>query len=339
MPTARKQKSGNWRCQAFDHVAIIDGKKKYVHKSFTARTKHEAERLAVEFLQNKNRPSSDLILDEAINRYIDMKQNVLSPSTLRGYRSIQRNAYGDMIRMRIDQITSEAAQSVFNALAVDHSSKSCRNALGLLTAVISTFLPGTVLRVTLPQRKALDYYTPSDDDIKKLLDAIKYPELYKAVLLAAFGTLRRSEICGLQYDDISGDSIRVHRGMVESESGWILKDFPKNDTSNRRILYPHFVIEALGTGTGQVVKMTPKRIDVGFARARNRAGLPYFRFHDLRAYSVSIAHALSIPDAYLMQRGGWSSPDTYRNVYRRVIGDEDEKITARLNAHFEKLHS
>lgn len=74
-------------------------------------------------------------------------------------------------------------------------------------------------------------------------------------------------------------------------------------------------------------------------RAVKRAGLPSFRFHDLRAYSVSIAHAIGIPDSYLMRRGGWSSPDTYRKTYRRVIGDEDAEITAKLNEHFEKLHS
>jgi hypothetical protein len=70
MPTARKTKSGNWRCQAFDHVEILpDGKKKYHHRSFTARTKYEAERLAAEFMANKNRPTCELKLTEAIDKY------------------------------------------------------------------------------------------------------------------------------------------------------------------------------------------------------------------------------------------------------------------------------
>lgn len=70
-----------------------------------------------------------------------------------------------------------------------------------------------------------------------------------------------------------------------------------------------------------------------------RAGLPNFRLHDLRAYSVSIAHALGIPDVYNMARGGWKSPDTYRKLYRRVISNIDDENTAKLNAHFEQLHS
>jgi len=339
MPTARKTKSGNWRCQAFDRVEIINGKKKYFHKSFTARTKHEAERLAVQWMQNKNRPSSELTLSEAIDKYIEIKQNVLSPTTLHGYRSLQRNAYGNLLGMRIDQIGSEHVQSTLNAYAVAHSAKSCRNALGLLTAVITAFIPDASIHATLPQKKRIDYYTPSDEDIQRLVQAIKYRPLYLAVLLAAFGTLRRSEVCGLMDTDISGCVVRVRRARVETENGWQYKDYPKNDSSNRDIVYPQFVIDELTQEKGALVKMTPKRLDINFARARNRAGLPYFRFHDLRSYSVSIAHALNIPDAYLMERGGWSNPDTYRSVYRRVIDDENREITAQLNAHFEKLHS
>jgi len=339
MPTARKTKSGKWRCQAFDYVEIVDGKKKYHHRSFTASTKWESERLANEFMRNKNRPSSDLRLDEAIDRYIEIKRNVLSPSTIRGYNSLKRNAFGTLSMMRIDKITSEEVQECINRYAVDHTAKSCRNALGLLTAVLGTFCQGTYIHAKLPQTVPVDYYTPSDDDIKALLNAIKYDELKRAVMLAAFGTLRRSEICGLTDEDIDGDVIHVHRAMVESDHGWVLKDFPKNDSSNRRITYPHFVIEMLGDRKGKLVNMTPKRLDVGFRRAVERAGLPHFRLHDLRAYSVSIAHALGISDVYNMRRGGWSSPETYRKIYRRVISDIDDENTAKLNAHFAELHS
>lgn len=339
MPTARKTPSGTWRCQAFDYLEIVDGKKKYHHRSFTARTKYEAERMANEFLRNKNQPSSELILSDAIDRYISIKENVLSPSTIKGYLSLKRNAFAPLTAMRIDKITAEDIQARINKYAVDHSAKTCRNALGLLTAVLYTFIPGRQYRIKLPQAVQMDYYTPSDDDISALLAAIKYDELKKAVMLAAFGTLRRSEICGLYREDVQGDVIHVHRAMVESSRGWVLKDFPKNDSSNRRIEYPHFVIESLGDRPGKLVQMTPKAIDKAFRRAVKRAGLPPFRLHDLRAYSVSVAHALGIGDVYLMQRGGWSSETTYKKTYRRAISDVSNAMSAKLNDHFSKLHS
>jgi integrase len=340
MPTARKTKSGNWRCQAFDRVEVLpDGKKKYHHRSFTARTKYETERLAAEYMANKNRPTCELQFGDALNKYFDAKSNTLSPSTLKGYKALQRTAYGHIASMRLDKITSEDAQVCINLYAADHSAKSCRNALGLLTAVINTFLPDTTIHVTLPQPKAVDYYTPSDEDIKKLMTELKNEELKRAVLLSAFGTLRRSEVCGLKDTDIDGNTITVRRAKVESESGWVVKDFPKNDTSNRTIIYPDFVIQAVSGREGFLVRMTPKRLDVAFQRARKRAGLPYFRFHDLRAYSVSIAHAIGIPDAYLMQRGGWKTDSTFKKIYRRAISDKNRELSAKLNAHFEKLHS
>ena len=340
MPTARKTKSGKWRCQAFDRVEIVDGKKKYHHKSFTAATKYEAERQAVEYLQNKRRPSSDLRLDEAIDKYLAIKKNVLSPSTYRRYESMKRNCYGSLLHSRIDHIGSEEAQACINAYAIGHSAKSCRNALGLLTAVLRTFLPGVQIYVKLPQAAAKAYYTPSDSDIKRLMDAITSQDLRRAVLLAAFGTLRRSEICGLMDTDIDGDVITIRRAKVEAPGGgYVVKDYPKNDSSNRSVIYPQFVIDEFQGVQGFLIKIQPNSISQEFRTARSRAGLPHFRFHDLRAYSVSIAHAIGIPDVYLMERGGWKTDATFKQVYRRAISDENREISAKLNAHFEKLHS
>lgn len=340
MATARKTKSGKWRCQVLDHVEKVDGKKKYIHRSFTAKSKYEAEQMAAEFKQQKKRPSSDLRFDEAIDKYLAIKENVLSPSTYRRYKSMRNNCYGSLLQMRIDKIGSEEAQACINEYAIGHSAKSCRNALGLLTAVLGTFLPGTHIYVKLPQNAVKTYITPSDEDIKRLMDAINSQDLRRAVLLAAFGTLRRSEICGLMDKDIDGDVVTIRRAKVEKDGGgYIVKEYPKNDTSNRSVIYPQFVIDELTGIEGFLIKIQPNSISQEFRSARNRAGLPHFRFHDLRAYSVSIAHAIGIPDVYLMERGGWKTDATFKKVYRRAISDENREISAKLNAHFEKLHS
>ena len=50
---------------------------------------------------------------------------------------------------------------------------------------------------------------------------------------------------------------------------------------------------------------------------------PKFRFHDLRHYCASIMHAIGIPDQYIMSRGGWSSDNVMKAVYRNVIDLEN----------------
>ena len=54
----------------------------------------------------------------------------------------------------------------------------------------------------------------------------------------------------------------------------------------------------------------------------DRYGMEHFRFHDFRAFFVSYAHALGIPDAYIMAQGGWSSPHVMQSVYRRALKEQ-----------------
>lgn len=68
---------------------------------------------------------------------------------------------------------------------------------------------------------------------------------YIACLLVAFGTLRRSEICALDRKDVKGLSITVNKAMVQDlNDQWIIKPVAKNDSSNRIVEYPQFVINA-----------------------------------------------------------------------------------------------
>lgn len=61
------------------------------------------------------------------------------------------------------------------------------------------------------------------------------------------------------------------------------------------------------------------------------------RFHDLRHYSASIQHALGIPDAYIMQRGGWQTDGVLKSVYPHAMSDRQEEMNTRTNAHFSEL--
>ena len=83
---AKKKKgelpSGNIRIQVFDYTDE-NGKKHY--KSFTARTKAEAQALATEWKNNRRELKEALTVSMACTRYIEMKRNVLSPSTIKGY--------------------------------------------------------------------------------------------------------------------------------------------------------------------------------------------------------------------------------------------------------------
>ena len=335
MATAKKLPSGSWRVQVFDYK---DPNNKNHYKSFTASTKKEAEFLSLQWLNKKNEEITDITVYDSITRYIDSKRGVLSPSTVRIYEGMQRNYLSGKIgALHLKELDSTTVQIWISDLSKKLSPKSVRNAHALLTSTLDMFAPDLKIRTTLPARKKPELYTPSDNDIKKLLNHIEGKELEIAVLLAAFGPLRRGEICALTSDDIKGNIVSVSKSMVLGPDNlWHVKQ-PKTYSSYRQIEFPDFVIEKLKGIDGEIIKATPEQITSRFRRAIRFAKLPHFRFHDLRHYSASIMHAIGVPDQYIMQRGGWQSDNIMKSVYRNVIDVESVKQNKKVTKHFDKI--
>ena len=65
----------------------------------------------------------------------------------------------------------------------------------------------------MPQAEVIKHTIPTDDEVSQLIGQAR-PDLKKAILLAAMGTMRRGEIAALDYDDINGNTVHVHSDMV-----------------------------------------------------------------------------------------------------------------------------
>lgn len=342
MPTARKLPSGSWRCRVFSHYEYEKGKKTAKYESFTSsdpspRGKREAEQMASEFALNKERLSrTDYTVEEALQAYLDSKSNVLSPTTLRSYKKLKRNAYGDILQLRTRKLTQDIVQNWVNNYALTHAPKTVANAHGLLSAALAVYEPALRLRTTLPQKQPVKRYIPSDSDIKKLLAFVDGTEWERIILLAAFGTLRRGEICALTSDDIRGNAISITKNRVRVPAGTTIKA-PKTYSGTRTVICPEFVIRKFDGIEGRLIKMHPEDISKKFGGILKAAGLPHFRFHDLRHYAASIMHAIGIPDQYIMERGGWKSDRILKDVYRNILEEEQKKFTERINDHFTEM--
>ena len=337
MAKVKKLPSGNWRVQVFDYKDA-DGKRHY--RSFTGATRREAEFMAAEW--NATRPDQEntfesFTLNDAVAKYIDMKRSVLSPSTIREYVRMQKNYFQEIGQLRLADLNSTNVQIWISGLASRLSPKSVKNIYGLFISTFNMFLPDSSLNITLPARIKPDLYTPSDQDVQVLLDHIKGTELEIAVMLAAFGPMRRSEICALTSDDIKGNTVYVRHGVVSDENkNWCTKQ-PKSYGGYREIEFPSFVIDRIKGIEGRIVKATPDQITNRFARAVKYSKLQHFRFHDLRHYAASIMHAIGVPDQYILRRGGWSSDQVMKTVYRNVIDIENAKQTKKIVSHFDSM--
>lgn len=336
MPRAKKTSSGKWRCVIYDYK---DSAGKIHQKSFTADTKRDAERMAIAYKEGPQ--LSDISVGEAMKKYIDSKKPVLSPSTHRSYMSIyhthfESSRFGAIKLVNLDNISYQRFIS-----DLDLGPKTVGNINGLLSASIKMFMPNASFIITLPARKRPELYTPTQAEVEQLIESIKGDRnLYIMVLLCVFGPVRRSEACSIRYEDINQktNAIAIKRSRVRNNNKeWVYKDMPKTDASYRTIIYPVEVVKAIGRGFGYVIdRDTPAALSDRFARARDRAGLPHFRLHDLRHYAASILHAIGIPDQYVMSRGGWKTDHIMKRIYRETLSDVEIQMTEKINDHFSK---
>jgi integrase len=349
MPTAKKLPSGSWRCLVYSHTEEIknpDGsiKKKRIYESFTSnipgpKGKRIAEQAAAEFAANKDQRSrsADMLLGTAMDNYIQSRESILSPRTIMDYKRIRRTSLQSLMNIRLSRITQEDIQIAINLESVNHSPKTVRNSHGLLSAVLKQYRPDFALNTSLPKKQRVELYIPTDEEVKRLIRASEGTEMELPILLAAFGPMRRGEICALDSTDISGNIVHVSKNMVRTEdNAWIIKS-PKSYAGDRYIDFPDFVAEKWRGKTGRIVNLTPNNITDRFRSCLHRAGLPHFRFHDLRHYSASIQHALGIPDSYIMQRGGWGNDGTLKAVYRHALADKTKEMDDIANQHFNEL--
>lgn len=308
----------------------------YHYKSITgygdtpAQARKDAERLSREWqvLHQSEIHGSSMTLADAYAAYIDSKRNVLSPSTIANYIRMAKTNVPQLMPMQLDHITQADIQCAINAEAANHSPKTVRNIHGLLSAVLRMYAPGMRLNTTLPKKIKHEIYVPSNEDIERLI-AFADEQAKKIIILAAIGSLRRSEICGLTSEDIDGNMITIRKVMVVStQGGYCIKNAPKSDAGYRIVTMPQEVMHLLvpSGDTDRIVGINPQGAYKAFKRSLRVAHLPDFRLHDLRHYQASILHALGVPDKYIMERGGWKTDSTLKNIYQHTMEEKRKEV-------------
>jgi integrase len=203
---------------------------------------------------------------------------------------------------------------------------------------VSLFQPDKIFRIKLPtKKKKRATGTPSPQIVQ--LFHLASPQLKICIALAAFGSLRRGEICALRFGDIDGNMLHVHADMVHGADGkWHYKETPKSMDSDRYVPLPSLVLDLIGTGDPDdfIVDWCPDTITKRFIDLRKQLGLS-LRFHDLRSFYASIGAAL-IPDIYLASFGGWSkSSKVMKEVYQKEITDLSNEYAAKMTTYFDDL--
>ncbi|MCI2049026.1 MAG: site-specific integrase [Lachnospiraceae bacterium] len=311
---------------------------KYKYRSLTDVDKYRLQMKASQLAKERTGAAKDKAFSVYSNAFLADRKPVLSPSTINGYKSIDRTLkreHKEFYRTSIYKIDSKVMQALINELSKSHTPKTVRNFVGYINCVIE-YSGSKVPDYVLPKKSMPILNVPDDTIMKIVIEKSRGTLLEIPILLAAFGPMRRGEICALKMEDIEGDVVHVHRDIVRGDDGkWHVKS-PKTYLSDRYITYPHFVIQKI-MENGEVTKYTPDYITHEFEDFLSDIGVEHFRFHDLRHYSISALHAAGIADSYIMQRGGFSTPYTMQKVYRHTLEDQSKIATEKAIKHFNEL--
>lgn len=329
-PSPVELPSGMWRCQVTvngKRESIIDADPEVAH----------AKALAIKsgFLRQASAPS-EMTVGEAVDRYIESKDTVLSISTIAGYRKIKRNQFPPIENIKLGLLTRETVQKWVNSMSKDKSPKTVRNAHALLTASVGEYYPDLNLRTTLPQKERHDISVPGTEDIKKIVQAVKGTEHELYILLAIWLGLRMSEIRGLKWTDIDGKTLRIRRALVDQG-----EKTTKTYSSQRDLPIPARIEELLKKETRSSEYIVPKSrhyIYENFQKICEKAGVSqHYRFHDLRHINASVMLAQGVPNKYAQQRMGHATENMLKTVYQHTMDEETKKYNDRIDAYFSGL--
>ncbi len=344
MATPKQNKNGTWTILVYSHTTTQNGKPKRIYQRFTAEKKKECERLAKEFEVNKKHEKlpNDLTVSEAVAKYIALKTNILSPSTIRSYELMQKTKFPIIGHIRLHKLTNEMIQSEINQEAAHLSPKYIRNIYGLLTASLQMFAPEFRIHFSYPDYRKKEISIPSTSDIRRLLSLSAPFDQMLAIKLAAFLGLRRGEICGIHVNDVSlsRERLFIRRSVVLShDKKWIEKE-PKTKAGRREMIIPPFLKDDFEQAiyrkqpNDKLVDLVPSQISDNFETMVRQAGIQKCTFHALRHYFASIMLANNVPNKYAMEMMGHETSNMLERVYQHTMQDKKQSVASQINTYF-----
>ena len=347
VPKARKLSSGTWFIQL-----RLGGQSIPVTGKTEKTCIHNAESVKADWLAKKRlpekeiAPSQDPTVNDLINCYIAKKSNVLSPSTIRGYRTIQRTRFKTTMARKIGEIRDSEWQGIINAECALASPKTVNNAFMFLATVIrheaDRELPMTKIRLPSVPPSRVAFLQP--EEIPKFVEAVKDTPIAVPALLA-LSSLRLSEIAALQWENIPKNPkyIRVQGAAVKNEHNELVtKRQNKNATSARSVplMIPELAaaIERDRKPSGPVLDIGPNWLRLKVHEACQKAGVTDVTIHQLRHSWASLAYHLQIPEKISMEIGGWSDLNTMRKIYTHIAQNDMTRYETALNDFFKNAN-
>jgi integrase len=211
--------------------------------------------------------------------------------------------------------------------------------------------------VSPPRRKRFETHSLNAEQVQQLLTAAQGHKQEALFVLALATGMRRGEILGLKWQDISFATSMLqvrrtlnyvpYRGFIEAE--------PKTEKSRRSIILPPFALETLKQhyNRQQEAKLkagnawqdrdlvfcnsigTPldpkSQVRVQLNALLQKAGLPHIRFHDLRHSTATMLLSMGIHPKVVQELLGHNQISMTMDIYSHVMPTLQQDAMNKLN--------
>ena len=276
----------------------------------------------------------------------------LSESTRVLYSHVLKHILPAFADAPVTAITPAAVRE-WNAKLRDSTGPTMRaHAYSLLRTILYTAIDDEIITANpcrvhgAGQAKRARQIEPATlEQLEALVDAM--PARYRLmVLLAAWCALRFGELAELRRSDIDVTNavVRVRRGVIRGDAGRKVKD-PKSEAGKRDVNIPPHLMplvkdhlrdhvtasrDALLFPAASGGHLAPSTLYEIYHPAREAAGRPDLRFHDLRHTGAVLAAATGATLAELMARLGHSTVSAAMR-YQHAAADRDKAIAQALS--------
>ncbi len=338
IPEPKQLPSGSWRIQLRrkDQPAIS------ITEPSAELCRTKARAIVIGIIQAEKK-SPKLSLGSCVDAYISARSNTLSPSTIRGYRTIRDTRFSDYMSRSVAAIPY---QRMINEEAAICSAKTLKSAWSLVSTSLRA-AGAEVPDVTLPRVPRAERPWLSPEQIPLFLSAAQ-DRAGELPALLALHSLRRSELAALTWEqiDLSAGTITVSGALLRNEDNDIVRSANNKTSVSARtipILIPRLrdLLEAVPADqrTGTVY---PRALNTSYASINaicDSAGLPSVGVHGLRHTFASLCYHLKMNEMEVMRLGGWADFNTVHRIYTHLSDRDAARGTKKLSTYFNKMHT
>lgn len=229
-----------------------------------------------------------MTLNQWLTDWLALRAHKLKPRTIESYTDLIRRYVAPAIgetpleELRAPEVTHFLAQ-----ICAAGKTRTAELIFVMLRAALRDLEPSPMKRVPRPAHVQQSPDAWTDDQIAAYLRALDGHRQQLPLALGLMLGLRRGEICGLRWTDVSFAEREVHivNQRQRLGTGEIVDCSPKSKTSIRTLPIPDALMPLLRAHrqlSGYLCTITPSGLDAAHRRLVGRLELPYIPLHGLR---------------------------------------------------------